>query len=423
MGRLRYWQKFVVLTILFTIPVGFALHSFITQIDRSIAFSEKEILGIQYISPVLLFLQHVQQHRGAASLYRRGDQSFKTVLDGKEREIQEDIIRVDVEDTKNGIIFQSIGDWNMIKGKWLTLQGSYGAFTPEESYAQHTALISDIIALIHTLGDESNLILDPELASYEVMNAIVNILPALTENIGQARAFGLSVKDPGKISDLERREFINFSKISSIENNKLQNDIREAFGNDPSLRSALEEFSREIDTAVKGFTVLVEQTISSGKIPIALPEYYAFMTRIIDAHFAFSTHSVSILVGLIEHRIANAQQDRRISIEITAASYILILYFFIGFYLLVTRTVHEFEGIAYRLTNDKAEEAPILSKDELGDVGKSFNTVGRALIASTQDLHSKVEELERFNKLMVDRELKMIELKKEIEELKKENRL
>lgn len=423
MGRLRYWQKFVVLTILFTIPVGFALNSFMTQIDRSIAFSEKEIVGIQYISPMLLFLQHVQQHRGAASLYRRGDQSFKTILDGKEREIQDDISRVDSEDAKSGVIFQSTDDWNVIKGKWLAIQQSYGGLTPEESYAQHTALISDIIALIHNLGDESNLILDPELPSYEVMNAVINILPALTEDMGQARAFGLSVKDPSQISDLERREFINFSKISSVENSKLQNDIREAFGNDPSLRPTLEESSREIDNSVKGFTALVEQTISSGKIPMALPEYHAFMTRVIDAHFSFSARSVSVLVRLIEHRIANAQEDRKISIEITAASYLLILYFFIGFYLLVARTVCEFEDIAHRLTGGKTEEVPVLSKDELGDVGTSFNTIGRALIASTQDLHSKVNELERFNRLMVDRELKMIELKKEIEELKKQNSL
>jgi methyl-accepting chemotaxis protein len=44
----------------------------------------------------------------------------------------------------------------------------------------------------------------------------------------------------------------------------------------------------------------------------------------------------------------------------------------------------------------------------------------RELDASKKDLEVKIDELERMNKIMVDRELKMIELKKENENLKKE---
>jgi len=57
----------------------------------------------------------------------------------------------------------------------------------------------------------------------------------------------------------------------------------------------------------------------------------------------------------------------------------------------------------------QAEELKKLNKNLEAEVAKR-----------TADLKKKVEELERFNKIVVDRELKMIELKKENEELKKQ---
>ena len=257
------------------------------------------------------------------------------------------------------------------------------------------------------------------------MTIIINLLPALTENMGRARAFGLSVQDSEKINDEERKQFIIYANTASVENAKLQNDIRESFGNDPSLRVALEGPSKEIDSAVKGFIVLVEQAISSEKIPMALPEYYAFMTRVIDTHFTFSTHLVSVLEDFIENRVAQTEKEKQTTVLIIFLSYVLILYFFIGFYLLVARTVRDLKNIAKQLISGRITEVPVLSNDELGEIGKSFNGIGQELIASNneiltkaQEFQKKSDEFEHMNKFMIDREVKMSELKEEIRKLK-----
>ncbi len=49
---------------------------------------------------------------------------------------------------------------------------------------------------------------------------------------------------------------------------------------------------------------------------------------------------------------------------------------------------------------------------------ESYKTLEDKVVERTKELDSKVEELGHINKLMVDRELKMVELKKEIEDLK-----
>ena len=424
MSRLWYWQKFAMLTVLFTIPVGFALFSFITQIDKSITFAEKEIIGVQYISPILVLLQDMQQHRGMASLYLRGNASFLPLLLEKEKKIKEDFILIEASDREFGQELGTSDLFHDIQKKWGFLEENYMKLTPKESARQHTEFISDMLALIGYVGDTSNLILDPDLDSYYLMNTLVNTLPALSENLGQARAFTLSVQDPKKISDGERRDIINYIKIALIADEKIKRDMRIAFESHNSLRVVLHEQREKMSSSVRGFVSLLDTFVTTDAIEMPFPEYYAFSTAVINTNFSF-LESVSIsLKDLLQRRIEGFRAEKQKIIYITILSYILILYFFVGFYLLVIRTAREFENIAKQLTSGRAEEVPILSSDELGNVGESFNVIGRALVTSNnenlekaRELQKRSDEFRQMNEFMIDREVKMVELKKEIERL------
>jgi hypothetical protein len=66
-------------------------------------------------------------------------------------------------------------------------------------------------------------------------------------------------------------------------------------------------------------------------------------------------------------------------------------------------------GIAHDITNRKRLE-------------EESNRRSEDLAKSKEELERKVEEFERLNRLAVGRELKMIELKKRIEELEKDEK-
>lgn len=81
---------------------------------------------------------------------------------------------------------------------------------------------------------------------------------------------------------------------------------------------------------------------------------------------------------------------------------------------------------------DLRERVPIKSSDEIGKLAVAFNEMADQLVAlhsgleqkvkdRSVDLEKKLVELEKMNALMIDRELKMAELKKEIEALKKDH--
>lgn len=67
-------------------------------------------------------------------------------------------------------------------------------------------------------------------------------------------------------------------------------------------------------------------------------------------------------------------------------------------------------------------KAALNSKDEIGQLSRSFDAMTASLKESRENIETKISErttdLEKINKAMIGRELKMIELKKEIEKLK-----
>ncbi len=101
----------------------------------------------------------------------------------------------------------------------------------------------------------------------------------------------------------------------------------------------------------------------------------------------------------------------------------------------ITNPIANLSEIANRITQGdlklNVSKNLLEKKDEIGSLSNSFNImlkrinveidsqkrISNDLVKSKRDLENKNEELEKFNKLAVGRELKMIELKKKIKEL------
>jgi len=76
---------------------------------------------------------------------------------------------------------------------------------------------------------------------------------------------------------------------------------------------------------------------------------------------------------------------------------------------------------------DFSARSMIDSNDEIGELTRNFNKMAKELDKSSLEIESKIKErtqrLEELNRHMVGREIKMLELKEEIEKLKKLNKL
>jgi hypothetical protein len=188
------------LLLIFLLPFFVVVYQLIAEIDVGINFAQKERLGIKYNPPLKALLEDVQRHRGMVNGYLKGDTSFKEKIFLNESQIEDDIRAIDAIDRQLGVTLQTTEQWRALKKNWQTLKGTALGIRDQESFEAHTALINEILSLMAHVADTSNLILDPVLDSYYLMDALVNKLPYIIDTTGQVRGLGTGVAAQQRIS-------------------------------------------------------------------------------------------------------------------------------------------------------------------------------------------------------------------------------
>jgi methyl-accepting chemotaxis protein len=123
------------------------------------------------------------------------------------------------------------------------------------------------------------------------------------------------------------------------------------------------------------------------------------------------------------------QMQTRLTIFLSIFSFIVLL--FAWYYAKnLSEPIKKLDEYAKEITDgDLDVRAEINSSDEIGTLADSFNLMTKSLKEytdnletqvneRTKDLQGKIDELQRFKKVTIGRELKMVELKNEIKHLK-----
>ena len=92
MKNLNVWQKLAVMGALSMLPFAIAAYKMTSSINTlGVEFARQELRGLDYYTPALLLMQHLQQHRALAAGWLSGVPSFKEPLASKTAEIENDM--------------------------------------------------------------------------------------------------------------------------------------------------------------------------------------------------------------------------------------------------------------------------------------------------------------------------------------------
>src|SRR5215218_3959170 len=76
MNRLRYAQKFLLISLLFIVPLALVLALLIAEVNSKADFAQKELAGTEYLRGVRTLLEDALHEQATAHSYINGDQTL-----------------------------------------------------------------------------------------------------------------------------------------------------------------------------------------------------------------------------------------------------------------------------------------------------------------------------------------------------------
>jgi methyl-accepting chemotaxis protein len=340
--------KLAVAIALFVVPVGYLLYLLYGSQQIAIDFGDKEEVGNDYLTalrPVHAVLVDPSATVDAVTL--------KAAIAKAESDFGADM-----------------GSADLAKAA----EAALGAQDPRDTTA--------LRALINQIGNNSNLILDPDLDSYYVMDLVLLKLPELLDSVRKTAAFADSKVGADK---LEMQDMANFLKlIGSLQAtlDGAKGSLGFAYDGNAQKGNPPQDLKQQIDVQAQAmFTAigkLIEafnaSTLAGGTQPLQKGGFDALETDARKATLAFSDQAAGAMNVLFERRIALFWLDRYKSFGYAIVSFLLAVaaVFFVIRKMVVKPIGILTTSMGHLAEDDVSLEIPMAHRgDELGSMARA----------------------------------------------------
>ncbi|MFM7887053.1 MAG: diguanylate cyclase, partial [Pseudanabaena sp.] len=237
MNYLKYPQKFFLISLLFILPLALVTNLLLLEINSRIEFTQKEIYGNAYLRPLNQLWQNIPRRQLILQRqFYKITQSFGQILHSQsqeladlQRKIDQALIKLTNVDHQLGKTVQTNDKLQDLKFAWLGLRDSQEF----ASFRNYDVLIEQLDYFRIHIVDFFNLILDPEIDTYYLMDASAVKLPEMQKLLYQVMQIEAEVIFKQEISNTNREQLITCIGLLNSYNDAIAANLERAFKNNP----------------------------------------------------------------------------------------------------------------------------------------------------------------------------------------------
>jgi putative methionine-R-sulfoxide reductase with GAF domain len=393
LNRLKYPQKFTLITLLFVLPLA-AFYPLVAQQNQRIEnYGAKEFYGTQYLRPLQYLLRDAQQYE----LIVNGSNASSVSLDQAQAQIEDDFQALQQIDKQYGAVLQTSAGQADLNVEWQALKANASTMAPSVRAERQKKFIADIRALISRVGDTSFLILDPDLDTYYMMDTVLLKLPESQNLLAQTLILGENIIQNQAMTADERTQLIILTGLLKSNLSAMENNVRIAFRNNPSgtMQTLSEAPLQAYLTSANQFLDLIDtRLLNAPTINLSLAEFAASANEALKTNDAFYDAASQALEGGVQARRQNL--TRLIIFALAVAAGGIVVAFVIGLFLMlsISRPLSNLAEATQRLAmGEMTARVAVTSGDEIGQVGLAFNNMAGQLRGAIQNLDRRAKEI------------------------------
>ena len=394
LDRLSYPRKFIVISLLFLLPLMVFYPLVNEQVQRIENYGYQELRGAEYIHALDHLLIDVQAYEIEAGRFYLGEIS-RSQLKPSETQVDLSLEELQTVHLRNGAPMGLSDEPSRLSTEWNAIKSNVAEGQAVDS--QQSQFVQDIQDFMFKVGNNSYLILDPDLDTYYTMDAVLLKIPVNQALLSQildvsneaTRAQRLTPEQHAELTVLIGRMRTNIEALNTNLDVALQNNKSGPM--QPLIADVLPDYSAK----VLGFLNNVEQEVaaspsieldpetllSEGKQVIATQEQF------------FDNVSEGLQLG-IQGRINALTTRLLLGLGLVVITAVAAFVSGLSVMRAISQPLQSLTAAAKRLaTGDLTARAQVLSADEVGQTAAAFNSMADQLGESLTALTDRTRDL------------------------------
>lgn len=378
--KLSISSKLTAVILALSIPIVTLLYLLVSEKNIAIDFGTKEIYGNDYLVPMRKLLQHLPEHKVLSYRRKINNSTSPSTLASLQTNIDQDIREIeDVEKLHSSDFKQMSKKLNEFKTNWSNLKSKSETFSVNQSEERHLKLISQLRDLITYTGNDSNLILDPDLDTYYLMDVTLLKVPATVDYLYQLQALTEKIAFRKVITPEEKTQIVVLSGLINSALNDIVVDHETAYQNsaDKNLKNELSEEVSMTQNSIKNFTNFINTSmLNSTAINVPYLQISDLASKASEATLNNWDSTVKSQNRLMQTRI-----DKLNTSKVSTILWVVIMtlaLIALGAYLIlnIVKAISKLENAAKKVeSGELGVQVQVKTGDELENLANSFNSM------------------------------------------------
>lgn len=397
-SRLTYPRKFLVVTLIFAMPLAafFPLMSQqAAEIDR---YGYKAYQGTQYIRITQNLLDAVLEHQRIANQYfaKQTDAAALEQAGKNVESVFEEYTALANQRNERDIEGLLAAELQIVKDEWAALTKNILQMNQAQSSLGYDSIVAKIFQLIEKTSQISYLVVDSDLNTKYLSDTILVTFPqqsALLQNIFLLTQKGI---DAGAFSQNEKVQMIIL--LSQLEESlkTLNRNIAATLSNNNSndmqaLAAAHQAYQTQLGIWIESIR---EQTLESETIDFSTQELEVLFQAPQKAQREMYQIASQALESSIQNRINSLSAEFYFAFGVAFLSVGIAFMIGTGVMNSISRPLTQLTDAAYRLSKGElGVRVPIYSQDEVGIMANTFNQMAQELEANQVTLKARAKAL------------------------------